>query len=418
MTRILDPEVLPGDDLAMGPEDEHAGLGYQELSHPDLLRRAKEDAESRGLNDVLIVDADFHQTEGQDWKEILSYVDNDVISHLLRTSGAGKPWFPGSPTSSGIQEMSGRIRPTSAFNAERREKPHPATHAITEAAEMMSIDYVLLFPQQLLGLGRTAFLELEVHVARAYVQWLIDHVLSADSRVIAPIYLPFSDPDACIELIEKYGDAPGIVAATTVTNRYEATQDPRYMKLYATLQERDLPLLFHAGIRYGVQSMGMFNRFISVHGLGFPYFVMVHATNWIVNGMPERFPKLKIAFIEGGLAWLPFLMQRLDHMAMMRSSEIPLLKKLPSEYLRDFYYTTQPLEATNVRELKATLDFINAPDKLMYASDWPHWDWDPPSRIWDLPFLDEDARRGILGGNAANLFKLDKKLDHVASVPS
>jgi predicted TIM-barrel fold metal-dependent hydrolase len=54
----------------------------------------------------------------------------------------------------------------------------------------------------------------------------------------------------------------------------------------------------------------------------------------------------------------------------------------------------------------------------MWASDWPHWDWDPPSRVWDLPFLDEDARRGILGGNAAQLFKLDHKLDHVASVPS
>ena len=327
MTRILDPETRPGDQLAMGPEDEHAGLGYSEMSHRELLRRAKEDADARGLNDVLIVDADFHQTEGEDWKDILSYVDNDVISHLLRTSGAGKPWFPGSPTSSGIQEMSGRIRPTSAFNAERRGKPEPATHAIAEAAEMMSADYVLLFPQQLLGLGRTAFLELEVHVARAYVRWLVEHVLTVDSRVIAPIYLPFSDPDACVELVEEYGDAPGIVAATTVTNRYEATQDPRYMKLYATLEERELPLLFHAGIRYGVQSMGMFNRFISVHGLGFPYFVMVHATNWIVNGLPERFPKLKIAFVEGGLAWLPFLMQRLDHMAMMRSSEIPLLKK-------------------------------------------------------------------------------------------
>lgn len=417
MTRILDPELAPGDALAMGPEDEHAGLGYRELSHRELLRRAKEDADARGLNDVLIVDADFHQSEGQDWKQILSYVDNDVISHLLRTSGAGKPWFPGSPTSSGIQEMSGRIRPTSAFDAERRTNPEP-THAITEAAEMMSADYVLLFPQQLLGLGRTAFLELEVHVARAYVRWLVEHVLGADSRVIAPIYLPFSDPDACVELVEQFGDTPGIVAATTVTNRYEATQDRRYMRLYATLQERDLPLLFHAGIRYGVQSQSMFNRFISVHGVGFPYFVMVHATNWIVNGLPERFPGLKIAFVEGGLAWLPFLMQRLDHMAMMRSSEVPLLQKLPSAYLRDFWYTTQPLEATNVRELKATLDFINAPEKLMWASDWPHWDWDPPSRVWDLPFLDEDTRRGILGGNAAKLFKLDQRLDHVASVPA
>lgn len=399
--------------LRMGTDDDHAGLGYRELSHRDLLRRAREQVESRGLTDVLIVDIDFHQTEEDDWRQILSYMDNDVIRHLLRVGGNNRPWFPGSPTSSGIQEAAGRIRPTSAFNAERTSNPS-ATGAIMEAVEMMSLDYVLLFPQQLLGLGRTQFLELEEHVARAYARWLVENVLEADSRIIAPLYLPFSDPEACVKLVEEFADKPGIVAATTVTNRYEATQAKSYMRLYAMLQERELPLLFHAGVRYAVQSQSMFNRFISVHGIGFPYFTMVQATNWIVNGLPERFPGLKVAFIEGGLAWVPFLMQRLDHMAMMRSSEVPLLKRLPSEYMRDFYYSTQPLEATNIRELGATLEFIGAYDKLMWASDWPHWDWDPPSRIWDLPFLDEAQRRAILGGNASELFRLDQKEDRVA----
>ncbi|MGH2946778.1 MAG: amidohydrolase family protein [Solirubrobacteraceae bacterium] len=407
MTRILETDVGSEAELRMEPGADHAGLGYEELSHRELLRRARLDVEERGLTDVLIVDADFHQSEERDWREILGYMDNQVIEHFLRTGGGGRPWFPGSPTTAGIQEAAGRIRPTPTWNAERAANPAP-TRAIAEAAEMLSLDYILLFPQQLLGLGRTQFLELEVHVARAYARWLVEHVLEADSRVLGPLYLPFSDPDACVALVEEFGEHPGIVAATTVTNRYEPTHDKAYLRLYAMLEERELPLLFHAGIRYDMQSQSMFNRFISVHGVGFPYLVIAQATNWIVNALPERFPGLKIAFIEGGLAWIPFLMQRLDHMAMMRSSEVPLLKKLPSEYLRDFYYTTQPLEATNVRELKATLDFINANDKLMYASDWPHWDWDPPSRIWDLPFLDEDVRRGILGGNAAELFKLDR----------
>jgi uncharacterized protein len=108
--------------------------------------------------------------------------------------------------------------------------------------------------------------------------------------------------------------------------------------------------------------------------------------------------------VEGGLAWVPFLMQRLDHTVMMRPSEAPLLTRLPSDYMRDFYYTTQPMEATNIRELQATLEFINANDRLLYASDFPHWDWDPPSRIWDLPFLSDEDRRAILGANAERLF--------------
>ena len=51
---------------------------------------------------------------------------------------------------------------------------------------------------------------------------------------------------------------------------------------------------------------------------------------------------------------------------------------------------------------------INAKDQLLYASDWPHWDFDAPSVIWDLPILDDDAKKNILGENALRLFGLDR----------
>ena len=52
----------------------------------------------------------------------------------------------------------------------------------------------------------------------------------------------------------------------------------------------------------------MTNRFIAVHALGFAWHNMLHLTNWVVNGMPECFPRLKTVWIESGLAWIPFLM--------------------------------------------------------------------------------------------------------------
>jgi hypothetical protein len=45
-------------------------------------------------------------------------------------------------------------------------------------------------------------------------------------------------------------------------------------------------------------------------------------TNWVTNGLGERFPKLPVIWIEGGLAWIPFLMQRLDHEYMLRAPNI------------------------------------------------------------------------------------------------
>ncbi len=52
------------------------------------------------------------------------------------------------------------------------------------------------------------------------------------------------------------------------------------------------------------------------------------------------------------------------------------------------------------------MEAINAETQLLFASDWPHWDFDPPSSITTLPFLSEQAKRNILGLNAARLFNL------------
>jgi predicted TIM-barrel fold metal-dependent hydrolase len=125
-----------------------------------------------------------------------------------------------------------------------------------------------------------------------------------------------------------------------------------------------------------------------------------------VNGLPERFPKLKMIWIESGLAWVPFLMQRLDSEYMMRSSEAPLLRRRPSEYIADMYFTSQPLERSNLKLTEATFEAIKADTQLLFASDWPHWDFDLPSSITTLPFLGEQAKRNILGLNAARLFDL------------
>jgi hypothetical protein len=133
-----------------------------------------------------------------------------------------------------------------------------------------------------------------------------------------------------------------------------------------------------------------------------------------VNGLPERFPKLRTVWVESGLAWIPFLMQRLDNEWMMRSSEVPLLKRRPSDYMREMYYSTQPMEMVNNREaLELTFKMINAETQLMYASDYPHWDTDLPSTIYDLPFLAEQAKRNILGGNAKRVFNLEPVISEV-----
>ena len=87
------------------------------------------------------------------------------------------------------------------------------------------------------------------------------------------------------------------------------------------------------------------------------------------------------------------------------------MKKKPSEYMRDMYYSTQPMEIQDLDAMQTTFRMMNAETQLLYASDYPHWDFDLPSTIYDLPFLSEKAKHSILGGTAARLFKLPPRND-------
>ena len=76
--------------------------------------------------------------------------------------------------------------------------------------------------------------------------------------------------------------------------------------------------------------------------------------------------------------------------------------RLPSDCMREMYYTSQPMEMINNHSmLEETFKMISAETQLLYASDYPHWDMDLPSTIYDLPFLSQQAKRNILGEKRA-----------------
>jgi hypothetical protein len=96
---------------------------------------------------------------------------------------------------------------------------------------------------------------------------------------------------------------------------------------------------------------------------------------------------------------------------MMRTCEAPGLKRKPSDYMREMFFTSQPMEGVDNRAaLQVTFDMMKCETQLLYSSDYPHWDMDLPSTIYDLPFLSEESKRNILGENARRLFKIEPLL--------
>jgi uncharacterized protein len=392
------------------PLSNHRRMSVDEFDTRIVLSHAAKQARERGYQNFPIIDVDSHHFESESFAEIVKYIEDPVIRQLLESSTiAGYRGVGALPAGLGYQDYGGRIMREPLRRLERTEPtPHRDITLTRRWMDSMGVDIAILFPTPMLHLGLHPQVEIEVALSYAYNRWLVEHVLAQEPRIRTMLYLPFNDPAATYRVVKEFIGKPGVVGFMVTSNRYRPVHHNDYIKTYALLEESNLPIAFHGAYNWNDQSMLMVNRFISAHALGFVWYNLVHLTNWVINGLGERFPKLKVLWIESGLAWLPFIMQRLDNEYMMRTADAPALKRLPSDYIRDMYFTNQPMEKTgDMALLETTFRVIKAETQLLYSSDYPHWDFDLPSVIYDLPFLNETQKRAILGGNALRVFGME-----------
>ena len=317
------------------------------------------------------------------------------------------------PTQVSFQDMGGRITryPMRSSEKTRAGKLRDVQlgHRWMDA---MSVDYACLFPTMLLAIGLHPSTEMELELCWAYNRWLTENALpEADGRFYSMLWLPFSDPDEALRHVETFGDRKHVTGFLITSVRALPVHHNAYMKVYRAMEERGLAVCFHSAVNIGEPVFKSLNRFASVHALGFPFYNILHMTNWITNGLGERFPKLPVIWIEGGLAWVPFLMQRLDHEFMLRTSGISALKKKPSDYMRDMYYASQPLERVDMAALECTFRMINAETQLHVRVGLSALGFRPALDHLGPAVPDEKAKHNILGGTAARLFKLPPRND-------
>ncbi|MER8374476.1 amidohydrolase family protein [Mesorhizobium sp. M0488] len=379
----------------------------------EYLRHARQHAEANGYSDWTIVDVDAHHVESISWKEIVRYIDDPVLrdqAEAYHRERVGSPPY-GLVGDFGMryQDCGGRI-PHQSDQRERIE-PRPGIHRDVEltrrAMQGLAAAYMVVFPTSMLMLGMHPQPHMEVALARAYNRWVVDTLLAGDNGIIALLYLPFNTPEEACKVVAEHAGNDKVVGFMVTSTRYKPVHANDYMRLYRMIEETGKPICFHAGYHWQDPSLATIPTFLGMHALGFVWCNMVHMTNWVLQGIPERFPGLKSLWVESGLAWIPFLMQRLDDQFLMRQSEAPALKMLPSDYMRQHcWYSSQPMERSNMKALEVTFEMIAAETQLLWSSDWPHFDFDTPRVIHDLPFLGETAKRNILGRNAQALFRL------------
>ena len=129
-------------------------------------------------------------------------------------------------------------------------------------------------------------------------------------------------------------------------------------------------------------------------------------TSLVCEGVFEQIPNLKIVLVEGGFAWLPALCWRLDQQWARMRDEVPDCKRPPSEYIKQhLWFTTQPMEEPEQPgHLRDTLNWIGW-DRIMFATDYPHWDYDDPAHAFPIRLSDTE-RATIFRDNAMHLYRL------------
>src|SRR6185437_5455264 len=127
----------------------------------------------------------------------------------------------------------------------------------------------------------------------------------------------------------------------------------------------------------------------------------------VIEGVFERFPKLRVVLVEGGFVWVPSLCWRLDKHWKTLRSEVPHLKRAPSEYIREhFWYTSQPIEEPeDPRHMLDAMDWVGW-DKILFSTDYPHWDFDDPKFAFARLRLTSEQHKKLFRDNAANLYGL------------
>jgi predicted TIM-barrel fold metal-dependent hydrolase len=268
-----------------------------------------------------------------------------------------------------------------------------------------NIEIGLLNPLYLAG--EQSSLDYADALARGLNDWLIAEWLDPEPRLRSSIIVPYEDGQAAAAEIERRAGDARFVQILLVARTRELLGRRKYWPMYEAAAQYNLPIGIHFGGANGwpITGAGWPSFYFEDH-TGMPQAMQAQLISLVCEGVFERFPTLKVVLIEGGLAWLPSLMWRLDRAWQRLGDEVPHLQCPPSAYIRQHcWLTTQPMEEPpQPAYFWQMLEHLDMNDRLMFATDYPHWDFDAPDQAFPVK-LPPDLRQKFMGENARALYR-------------
>lgn len=279
-----------------------------------------------------------------------------------------------------------------------------------KAIKKMGVDISFLYPT--IGLWLLAIEDmnpqLAVALTRAYNNWLHDFC-NFDKQILRGVgAISLHEPKEMVrelQHIANFGWKAVFIRPNPLKGRI--LSDPAYEPFWAECERLNIAVAIHEGTHGRLPTTGTdrFNTRFAMHACSHPLEQMMAMLALIEGGVLERYPNLKVGFLEAGCGWLPYWLWRMDEEYENLAWEVKdNVKMKPSEYFRrQCFISIEPSEPY----LAQIIDFIGT-DNLIFGSDYPHIDSDADiiEKIIGLSSISPQTIRKILWDNPLRFYGL------------
>ena len=275
--------------------------------------------------------------------------------------------------------------------------------------DQCGIELALLTGGAALGASSLTDVDYGTAIGQAFNDFTVEHWLAADARFRLALNVNVQDPAAAAAEIQRLGGHSQIAAIVVPGGAQKAYGARVYRPIHEACVEHGLTFAIHfgaegSGVNPPPTAAGYPSYYVEARQSR-PSFYQAHLASFVFEGTLERYPELRVAMLEGGFAWVPSSLWRMDADWKGLRRQVPWVKRLPSEYvIEQVRFASQPADEPEPPEaLASILDWMHAERTLMFASDYPHWDWDDPAQTFTG--LEHDLRARIMGQNAREAFR-------------
>ena len=281
--------------------------------------------------------------------------------------------------------------------------------SVAESAKVEGVDTMVLY-----GPGYDMWLDgidpdLQAGMARAYNRWAEEMRETSGGLVLAAGPVPLGAITRALEEVQYAYEHLGTRCFWARPNPFNQRTlgDRYYDPLWELLQDLDVGFATHEFMGLAGPSAGndRFESFVEWHTCVHPMEAQMAMLSMIVNGVYERFPRLRVAYMEAGSAWVASWLYRIEeHVELAGWLETPECTKEPIEYFKENIWVTtecdEHLVYHTIEELGDT--------HILFETDYPHPDSKYPHAVETFlgqERLSDQSKRRILWDNAVDFYR-------------